>query len=173
MNSHSDYNPLKDAYMGDPRKPGDAYKNYTVFCQVREDYWTHRYVEETGTWDPGEIGHLMDYYDFHQDVTITVWNPSRVSWPNVVLDAAGMPLGIYGGNVTKFGNFGGYVLQGTGYVDSTVSLIDASKKKDSLGGWLAFISAFPVVGPFASGVSLVRDLAQGSQPVTWYPSIPR
>jgi hypothetical protein len=171
MKNHSDYNPLKDAYIGDPRKPGDAYKNYSVFSLVREDYWTHRFVEETGTWDPDEIGHLIYYYDFHQDIAITKWSTRGVDWVGTGLDSASFAAAVIALIVApEYAVYANSVSVGFGVFSGGRSVT----KGDYVGGCLS-VGGFakPPFGTLLSSISIIRDLSAGYYDLTYIPPFER
>jgi len=85
MNTHSNYNPMNDQWFVSA-KPAQRW-----FSQARLDYW-----KEVVPWPPKERMNYMKYYDFNQTVIAYGFDPSRVSWGNVLLDVAGIPLDFAG-----------------------------------------------------------------------------
>ena len=167
---------IEDYLTENPRYSikNDGQLDYGLFYSIRHDYWQKRSMEPGSGCDIlADPDKLYRYYDLNQTVIVTKFDLAKISWPNVALDAAGIPLAIFGANTLKFGVVGGSILKTAGVVGSGVSTIDAGYKADPVGAGLAFASAFPEVGAPASGISLVRDLSQGIYKETWVPPIPR
>lgn len=165
MKNTPKYYPQEDVYLN------RGYRNVTIFKQIRENYWTHRFVEETGTYDPGEIGHLMAYYDYHKDITTTEWDASQVDWVGTGLDSLSFTAAVVALIVApEYAVWANTTSAGFGVISGGRSVLNG----DYIGGGLS-VGSFtkPPFGTFLSGVSVIRDLSAGSYTITYIPPFER
>ncbi len=170
MKDNPDYDPRKDSYLS---VKGKEYINFTIFMQVRENYWQHRQVD-AGNGLNQEIGALISYYDFNNtDYPITKWDPSRVDWIGTGLDTLSLALSVVGLSAAPKSAKATYASYGA-VATGIGSGLRSTSKGDSVGGWLSFFGVLPPpVGPVASGISVIWDLFGGSYTTPYVPTIPR
>jgi hypothetical protein len=168
LNDNSDYR--KDNLLGGPVAGSD---NYGLFSSIRNDYWQNRCEKSGGCDLLTEPEKLYRYYDLHENIQITMFDPSRIKWVDLGLDSASLALSVVSLNsvsksaqavVTNFG------AQGFGAFSGAKSFA----KGDNTGGWLS-VGGFapPPFGTLASGASVIRDFSAGFYYVPYVPPVTR
>jgi hypothetical protein len=166
LETHPDYDPKKDGMV-------DKFGNWTStgydFNYQREVYWKQR-ARDAGLCTllcQGIAGQLTKYYDYHETFT----NARRKgNMGNIMLDVIGIPLGFTGEgyiNVSAKGAFAAISVS-----SALVSGSAAAYHGDVTGTILSGAGVIPVVGGFASAISLARDLYQFDY-FEYVPPIPR
>ena len=160
MKSHPNYDPIGDPLFVSA-KPAQKW-----FEQARLDYWG-----EIVPWPPKERMSYMEYYDFNQTVIAHGFDPSRVSWGNVLLDVAGIPLALFGaGEIASSLKLSETTIEASSGLGRVASTTSAASAQDGFGLMVAGGGAFPgPVGAGFSAISLVLDLNKGFYEYEWLP----
>jgi len=120
-----------------------------------------------------DVQNLIDYYDLHREVTVTVFDPSRIDWTSTGLDSASLLLSVASLNAAPKSVEALYTSY-TSQVSGGASSIRSFTSGDSTGGWLS-VGGFvpPPIGTVFSGASIIRDVSAGFYEIPYSPPIPR
>jgi hypothetical protein len=167
LSENPDYNRREENLLG-------GSSNYGLFSSIRLDYWRTRCEAPGSGCDLlTEPEKLYRYYDLHEDIQISMFDPSRIDWVSTGLDSASLALSFVALNsvpksaqavVTNLG------AQGFGASSGIYSFDNG----DNTGGWLS-VGGFapPPFGTLASGASVIRDFSAGFYYVPYAPPVSR
>ncbi|MDO9301299.1 MAG: hypothetical protein Q7T89_07945 [Anaerolineales bacterium] len=153
--------------------------NYGLFSSIRLDYWRNRCMESCNGGDLlTEPEKLYRYYDLHENIQISMFDPSRIDWISAGLDTSSLVLSVVGLNVAsnsaKVALTTNYASKGLGAGLGAGSGAYSYEIGDITGTYLSVGGFLPApFGTLASGASVVRDFSAGFYYVPYVPPITR
>lgn len=143
------------------------------FYNIRHDYWQNRCEDSPGSGCDilTEPDKLYEFYDLHNDIQVTMFDPSRIDWTSTGLDSASFTLGVAALIVVpEYAIPVNLASQGFGAASGFYSF----NSGDNTGGWLS-VDGFvrPPIGTVASGASVIRDISAGFYEIPYIPPIGR